>query len=277
MVLAAVPAVAEPLPGYRYGGGEARMFVQQNDKVVPVPAARWFASQKLTWLDRVEPSVTYSMSRLPKKLEAARIAKQEARADRSLTRKLDAAPGDDRFAALLRAQLESPEARLFASSLETRKVPQILNELSPSERRWLYAGGIARRQTAPVYVAHIDAVVGKGLFARGPIRAGQAIGEYTGRLENGEEGASENGYLFNVSNLGVIDGAKEGGVMRFANHSRDRANAMHLEVTLHGVPHVVLVALTPIEPGTQILYDYGPHYWSKGKKAVALGTAKESR
>ena len=136
---------------------------------------------------------------------------------------------------------------------------------SPAERRALDG------RTAPLYVARVSKSVGHGLFARGTIRKGTIIGEYTGavRQEN-READRLNAYTFVYDPFGhfplLVDAKEQGNYLRFANHSSKNANASSKLVydAGHRRWHVLLVASQQIRRGDQVLFDYGQGYdWSR--------------
>jgi SET domain-containing protein len=101
---------------------------------------------------------------------------------------------------------------------------------------------------------------GLGLFATEPIRKGKFIAEYKGRrlttaqaekLENN----SSNRYLFEVNSRWTIDGSNRRNYARYANHScRPNAEA----VDWRG--GIAIRAKKSIQPGEEIVYNYGKDY-----------------
>jgi SET domain-containing protein len=101
---------------------------------------------------------------------------------------------------------------------------------------------------------------GLGLFATEQIRKGKFIAEYKGRrlttaqaekLENN----SSNRYLFEVNSRWTIDGSNRKNDARYGNHScRPNAEA----VDWRG--GIAIRAKRKIEPGEEIVYNYGKDY-----------------
>ena len=88
---------------------------------------------------------------------------------------------------------------------------------------------------------------GRGLFARTRLRPGCAIGRFAGRatLEDGEH------VLWWLDERGREQGLQVTNRLRFLNHSsRPNAEVVGLD----------LVAIRNIQPGTEILIDYGPDW-----------------
>jgi len=100
---------------------------------------------------------------------------------------------------------------------------------------------------------------GLGLFATRPIKKKARIAEYKGPIldqktaERAE--ARGNRYLFEVSKHRTIDGTPRGNLARYANHS---CNPNCEPVTWRG--RIFIRALRAIEPGEEIVYDYGIDY-----------------
>ena len=126
-------------------------------------------------------------------------------------------------------------------------------------------------RTARVYIGQVNATVGHGLFARGTIRKGSIIGEYTGvvRNENTKTDRS-NGYTFTYDPFGhfpmLVDAKAQGNYMRFANHSAKFSNAAPRMVYDRDQSrwHVLLVATKEIRRGDQVLFNYGHKYgWDR--------------
>ena len=97
---------------------------------------------------------------------------------------------------------------------------------------------------------------GLGLFATKPIKRAAYIATYRGRRISTEEadrrlarGAS---YIFELNSRWSIDGSPRRNVARYINHSC-RSNAK----PVHRNGGIVIVALSRIEPGEEITYDYG--------------------
>jgi SET domain-containing protein len=114
---------------------------------------------------------------------------------------------------------------------------------------------------------------GLGLFAVEPIRRGDFIVYYTGRLiDNDEADRLWTKYMFEVNGRWTIDGSSRRNVARYINHSC-KPNA---ESDVKG--HKVLIsAIKNIYPGDEITYSYGRDYFDtfikdKGCRCVACTT-----
>jgi SET domain-containing protein len=98
---------------------------------------------------------------------------------------------------------------------------------------------------------------GLGLFALKPIKRGEFIAYYTGKLiPNKKADELWTKYLFEVNNRWTIDGSTRRNVARYINHSC-RPNA-ETDVKGH---KVIVTALKTINPGDEITYNYGRDYF----------------
>ena len=128
---------------------------------------------------------------------------------------------------------------------------------------------------------------GYGLFARNPILAETAIGEYTGRLvprsEELQEGADQyhasiaiGGYETDADKQVTtwLDATWTGSIFRFLNHSCD-ANARFFE-GMCGMSHriVYIETIRDIAVGEEITIDYGDKWFDKPDKPCLCGSAK---
>jgi len=98
---------------------------------------------------------------------------------------------------------------------------------------------------------------GLGLFALQPIRRGEFIAYYTGRLITNKK-ADElwTKYLFEVNNRWTVDGSTRNNIARYINHScKPNAEA---DVRKH---KVFIAAIRSIHPGDEITYNYGKDYF----------------
>lgn len=118
---------------------------------------------------------------------------------------------------------------------------------------------IARRRSA---------IHGNGVFATAPIKKGEHIVEYKGKLithaeaDAQREGDVDTGhtFLFTLNDHYIIDANRNGNVARWINQSC----APNCDVFTHehesGDPRkdqVIIEAIRDIEPGEEITYDYG--------------------
>jgi SET domain-containing protein len=121
------------------------------------------------------------------------------------------------------------------------------------------------------------AKAGLGLFAVKPIRRGDFIVYYTGRLiGNAEADRLWTKYMFEINSRWTLDGSTRRNIARYINHSC-KPNA---ESDVKG--HKVIISATKnIYPGDEITYSYGRDYFDtfikdKGCRCMAC-TTKPSR
>jgi SET domain-containing protein len=114
---------------------------------------------------------------------------------------------------------------------------------------------------------------GLGIFATRPIKKRTRIAEYKGRLLDVDAALkaekSGNRYLYEVNSKWTIDGAARGNMARYFNHSCN-PNAD----TFIRDRRVFIRAIKNIEPGQEILYDYGRDYL---KNVIGLENCQCSR
>ena len=100
---------------------------------------------------------------------------------------------------------------------------------------------------------------GLGLFALAPIKRGEFIIEYWGKLilcKDADE--LETKYLFDLSTRWAIDGADRRNIARYINHSC-KPNAI-----VHTIRSSIRIfAKRTIQPGEEIAYNYGRDYFEK--------------
>ena len=98
---------------------------------------------------------------------------------------------------------------------------------------------------------------GLGLFATKFIPKGKRIIEYTGPRISNEEVENSNGkYFFGVNKKWSIDGSGRANIARYINHScRPNAEA----IISRG--RVWIWSRKNIQPGDEIVYDYGREYF----------------
>ncbi len=100
---------------------------------------------------------------------------------------------------------------------------------------------------------------GLGLFAKEPIKKGEFIIEYTGKILTQKEADKKGGrYLFEVNSRKVIDGSPRSNKARYANHSC----CPNAEVIIKK-GRVLLYATKNIKAGEEITYDYGKEYFDE--------------
>lgn len=178
--------------------------------------------------------------------------------------------------------LKSYDARLQRRSLSRRLGSvDFLDNLTHAERDQAFGEKIEQGYKAPVYIKHINDVVGYGLFANEDIPRGNMIVEYTGTLMK-DENPDNQPYATSVSARFPklsLDAEREGNESRFVNHSYkdDHANAELVTVVHNGLPRNIFVSLggrdqeTGIAKDQQILWDYGYGFWrSRGIYPISL-------
>ncbi|MBX3713839.1 MAG: SET domain-containing protein-lysine N-methyltransferase [Lysobacter sp.] len=117
-------------------------------------------------------------------------------------------------------------------------------------------------------VARLSNIHGNGVFADEPIRKGERIVRYKGKLRTHDEvdrlygELEENGhtFLFTLNDRYVIDANEDGNVARWLNHSCDPNCESVIEENDKGKPHkdkVFIEAIRNIKPGEELTYNYG--------------------
>ncbi|MFZ1987635.1 MAG: SET domain-containing protein-lysine N-methyltransferase [Minisyncoccia bacterium] len=118
-------------------------------------------------------------------------------------------------------------------------------------------------------------ISGLGLFAKGPIKRGDFVIEYWGRVVTDEEADKKGGkYLFKVERGKTIDGTTRKNVARYINHSCKPNCKAEMDGT-----RVFISARRAIQPGEEITYDYGKEYWEDhiGPKRCGCVSCTENR
>lgn len=111
----------------------------------------------------------------------------------------------------------------------------------------------------PLYEVRRSKIQGRGGFAIRPIRKGQIIDEYVGERITHEEAdrryddndGRHHTFLFVLDRHTVLDARYGGSDARFLNHSCDP----NCESEIDG-KHIYLKAIKPIQPETELVYDY---------------------
>lgn len=117
---------------------------------------------------------------------------------------------------------------------------------------------------------------GKGLFTTRKIEKGELIVEYTGEITTWDQVKhdSSNAYIYFVSEDYVINAKNTpDAIARYANDARGLTqvkgksnNARFVNVD----GKIFIKATKDIQPGTEILVDYGKEYWNTVRKNKAL-------
>jgi len=105
---------------------------------------------------------------------------------------------------------------------------------------------------------------GLGLFALKPIKKGEFIAYYTGRIiSNKEADQLWTKYLFELNSRWTVDGSSRKNLARYINHSC-RPNA---ETDVKKLK-IIITAIKNIQPGDEITYNYGRAYFNAFIKPI---------
>jgi len=100
---------------------------------------------------------------------------------------------------------------------------------------------------------------GFGMFATRPIKKRTRLAEYTGPLISNEEAIRResrgNRYLYEINSRWTVDGTPRTNIARYFNHS---CNPNAESVTIG--KRIFIKSIKNIEPGEEIVYDYGTDY-----------------
>lgn len=112
---------------------------------------------------------------------------------------------------------------------------------------------------------------GFGLFAVAPIKKGEYVIEYTGRLLTPEqvEKCVGDRYFFQVDKYWTVDGSGRENTARYINHSC-RPNC---EVRIYA-KRIRIWSRKRIKPGDELTYDYGKEYFDEFIKPKGCGCDK---
>ncbi|KAK6527146.1 hypothetical protein TWF281_010339 [Arthrobotrys megalospora] len=109
---------------------------------------------------------------------------------------------------------------------------------------------------------------GLGLFSMEPIAKGGFVGEYTGEVVSGEEADrrvanydSSLSFMFQINTTHEIDGTQYGNKTRYLNHSKLEPNCEPKVLLVNGVHRIAFRALEDIEPGQELLFNYGDTFF----------------
>lgn len=123
-----------------------------------------------------------------------------------------------------------------------------------------------------ITIQWIDDIFEYGAFAAQDIPAESFIGEYTGLVRRLYRlHPDHNGYCFHYPTrfwswkYYMVDGLKEGNLLRFVNHS-DTPNMEPICLSDRGILHLAFQAKEHIKKGTQLTFDYGTDYWRRRQK-----------
>ncbi len=152
-------------------------------------------------------------------------------------------------------------------------------------RHQLWLGSYYRKEIESLFLPDIifrwiDPDIGWGVFAHRPFKKREFIGEYCGKVRKRRREDRKNAYCFEYAAAAgvptpyIIDAQNQGGIARFINHS-DTPNLLSTLATFDRISHIILLANEPIPKGAQLLYDYGPDYWSTRKRPQHLDSLKQ--
>jgi hypothetical protein len=122
------------------------------------------------------------------------------------------------------------------------------------------SGRASSRDGHPYFELRRSPIQGRGAFALVRIPKGTRIIEYTGELISRDEGdrryddenmSRHHTFLFALDDDTVVDGAVHGNASRFINHSCEP----NCEAVIED-GRIWVEALTTIQPGTELVYDY---------------------
>ncbi|XP_037391636.1 uncharacterized protein LOC119263482 isoform X4 [Pygocentrus nattereri] len=124
-------------------------------------------------------------------------------------------------------------------------------------------------KTCRLEVKYINAVKGRGVFAKGSICKGDFVVEYRGDMINDAESQRRRklyhpscaAFMFAFKWRGktwCIDAAREDGSFgRLVNDEHQHPNCRMKKIDVNGKPHLCLFALNDIKEGEEVTYDYG--------------------
>lgn len=129
-----------------------------------------------------------------------------------------------------------------------------------------------------------DSCWGIGVFLLESVKQGELIVEYVGELiyeltfDSRGEVADHLGrsYVFGLNKTLSLDSSRTGNASRFINHSgagdasgETQCNCRAFARLVNGEHRIGIFAIMNIDPGTEILIDYGPVFFTEQKNAEA--------
>ncbi|HET8581059.1 MAG TPA: SET domain-containing protein [Candidatus Paceibacterota bacterium] len=103
--------------------------------------------------------------------------------------------------------------------------------------------------------------MGLGLFATDYFKKGEMIIEYTGKIiPTRKADTLGTKYLFEIDEDWTIDGSPKSNIARYVNHGCNPATNVEAEVDGR---HIFYYAARAIEPGEELLVDYGEEYFDE--------------
>ncbi|EPE33980.1 SET [Glarea lozoyensis ATCC 20868] len=130
-------------------------------------------------------------------------------------------------------------------------------------------------------------IAGFGCYTAEAIRKGSFVSEYKGEIISNLE-ADRRGivydrkylsFLFDLNSEWVIDAARFGNKTRYFNHAATTADGLNIEAKIYwvnGEHRIKFVALRDIEPGEELLFNYGKKFAEKHGLDKKLPKVRES-
>jgi len=125
---------------------------------------------------------------------------------------------------------------------------------------------LQRYKGKKIYVAESD-IAGMGCFIGETAEKGDFIAEYVGEMITQEEcesrgrvyDKSKMSYMFALNDEYILDAARFGGIIRFANHS-SKPNCQSKILLVNGDHRIGIYAKQRIEFGDELFFDYGKDF-----------------
>jgi len=117
-----------------------------------------------------------------------------------------------------------------------------------------------------LHVAPSD-IAGMGCFIGDVAEKGEFVAEYVGEMINQDEcesrgrvyDKSKMSYMFTLNDEYILDAARFGGIIRFANHS-SKPNCQVKILLVNGDHRIGIYAKQRIEKGEELFFDYGKDF-----------------
>lgn len=117
---------------------------------------------------------------------------------------------------------------------------------------------------APHMSVEQSRVAGRGVFWRGTeaLATGKRIGVYAGAVTSAEP--ADTTYTLSLGPRTHVDGSRHGNWTQFINDPRGTGKAANVMFTTDGS----VLTLRAIQPGEELLIDYGAEYWEDDDRRV---------
>lgn len=117
--------------------------------------------------------------------------------------------------------------------------------------------------------------MGYGLFAQEPLREGEILGPYSGKVQRLSSFVREKEKIYTAELFRsfpwysplVVDAKQEGSLLRFINH-KDEPNLGVEYVRVCSLPFLLISPLRPIERGEELFLSYGKDFWKRRKQII---------